>query len=292
MNSLLIAVTSLLLGGLVGWRLRQRTISRTAAVSTKDPLETTGLNHDEPMSAGLQSVFDGIRADLADHFETLNGLVEQLGAVDKTAEESTSVLDETEQLVEKLALVYDDMRRFGDRLPVSHDSRTDPVTLVGNERALEDWLQMHFAYLSRYGNEFSISLFALKFGEENATNVEPQRLNVAVKHFAELLTDSARGTDKVFRYSANEFVVALPETPLEGALVFADRVARNSPTNVQQTVSGGVAEARHTDSMRTLLSRADSALFQAKSQDQHRVCFHDGSQIGSAADRPFVPAEV
>jgi diguanylate cyclase (GGDEF)-like protein len=231
-------------------------------------------------------LFGEIRSSLAEHFELLNGIVAELSSLDDADESRCRVLAKAEQLSEKLALVYDEMRRFGDRLPASKESRLDPITMVGNQQALEEWLQMHFAYLSRYGNEFSIALFEIDMGANDA-DISSQQLNATACDITELLSENVRGTDKVFRYSANEFVVALPETPISGAVVFAERVIEDASKAVHCPVYGGIAGARQADSLRTLMNRADSALYQAKSESENSVCFHDGYLIGSPAETPY-----
>ncbi len=42
------------------------------------------------------------------------------------------------------------------------------------------------------------------------------------------------------------------------------------------TISGGVAQAAEGDTQDTLLARADSALYQAKSAGRNQVFYHDG----------------
>ncbi len=233
-----------------------------------------------------QAVFCDIRSSLADHFESLNTLVDRLGCFDHDVDQKNALLADTKQLTEKLALVYDDIRRFADRLPEAKNSRLDVETNVGNKCALEEWLQMHFAYLSRYGNEFSIALFEVDLGEEDA-EIDRDVLTEVACRITDVLKENIRGTDKIFRYSANEFVVTLPETPLDGAMIFANRTTLDCTAAVDHPVFGGVAAARHSDSLRTLMSRADAALYQAKSQEEDSVCFHDGNHIGSPSEKPF-----
>ena len=283
MGWLFISITiSLILGGLGGWHFHRRCTVRSTARLNRE------FQHVPPPAPsaddGLQEVFRGIRGDLAGHFDSLNTLVEQLN--NASEEDSASLRSEAEALVEKLALTYDEMRRFGDRLPVSQEGCIDSVTFLGNERALENWLQLHFAYLARYGNEFSIALFEIDFGESPA-NAEPKDVHPIVRDLAELISDSVRTTDRVFRYSTNEFVVTLPETQVAGAVVFANRITRAAAKAIPRQVACGLTGAMSKDGLRTLMNRADAALFQAKSLGQNRVCIHDGSRITEADDRPM-----
>jgi diguanylate cyclase (GGDEF)-like protein len=90
-----------------------------------------------------------------------------------------------------------------------------------------------------------------------------------------------RTSDLKCRYGGEEFLVLLPETPVEGARRVADTLRRelserpifwqNEPLNV--TASFGVAAAHSAETdVSAFISRADAALYQAKEQGRNRVC--------------------
>ncbi|SCK21108.1 diguanylate cyclase [Vogesella sp. LIG4] len=85
-----------------------------------------------------------------------------------------------------------------------------------------------------------------------------------------------RGTDSVYRWGGEEFVILLPHTRLESA----ELVAENLRTTVEQlqqpglpqvTVSIGVAQHHGDETVESLIKRVDNALYQAKSQGRNRV---------------------
>jgi diguanylate cyclase (GGDEF)-like protein len=88
-----------------------------------------------------------------------------------------------------------------------------------------------------------------------------------------------RGSDLKCRYGGEEFLVLLPETPLEGAKRVADTLRREleeMPVNwkgepIAVTASFGVAVALPAEiDSKALIGRADAALYRAK--DQGRNC--------------------
>ncbi len=103
-----------------------------------------------------------------------------------------------------------------------------------------------------------------------------------------LLTQALRGKeDFVARFGGEEFIVLLPRTGPEGALLLAERTRKlvevaGSPAldpgdtlhPVWATVSCGVATCwpRAGDKPEMLLDAADKALYQAKAQGRNRVC--------------------
>lgn len=93
------------------------------------------------------------------------------------------------------------------------------------------------------------------------------------------LVSAARADDQIGRYGGEEFLFILPGTDIEGALHVAERVrarvAKNTfhsgDVNVPITVSLGVAESGEHDSVDSLISRADAALYAAKKAGRNRV---------------------
>ncbi len=88
-----------------------------------------------------------------------------------------------------------------------------------------------------------------------------------------LLTKSREGT-LAARYGGEEFVLMLPDTKLDAARLFAERLRlavhrlriqlRGSTTIERLTASFGVASFREGDTAETLFERADKALYSAK----------------------------
>ena len=93
------------------------------------------------------------------------------------------------------------------------------------------------------------------------------------------MKDVLRGSDLKCRYGGEEFLVLLPETPLEGAKRVADTLRREladmpviwKSEPVVVTASFGVSVALPSEiDAKALIGRADAALYRAK--DQGRNC--------------------
>jgi len=96
---------------------------------------------------------------------------------------------------------------------------------------------------------------------------------------ASRLSQGARDRDTVGRYGGEEFLFILDHATLTDAVALAERVRQrvaHDPVHVDgqdlaMTISLGVAEARPDDDARTLLARADHALYEAKRAGRNRV---------------------
>ena len=116
-----------------------------------------------------------------------------------------------------------------------------------------------------------------------------------LKRVALLIEQALRGkSDFVARFGGEEFVVLLPGTSPEGAMLVAERIRKlvevaGSPAldevpelpSVWATVSCGVATCwpTHSDLQDHLLETADRALYQAKANGRNRVCY--GEPVGA-----------
>ena len=97
------------------------------------------------------------------------------------------------------------------------------------------------------------------------------------------MKETLRNSDVKCRYGGEEFLVLLPDTPLAGAVHVAESLRREiglisvpwDSQSVSTTASFGVAlsmQGQGKLDSRALISRADTALYQAKREGRNRVC--------------------
>ena len=162
-------------------------------------------------------------------------------------------------------------------------AHTDPVTHLLNRRGLVIRLTAELDRVRRYNSPLALLLIDLdRFKSVNDTYGHLVGDDVLAE-MGILLQRATRSVDVVGRYGGEEFVVVLPETGPDGALVIADRIRERIATHKFRmgegitshlTASIGVSNFPSTgvNSPEELLHAADVALYKAKESGRNAVC--------------------
>lgn len=100
---------------------------------------------------------------------------------------------------------------------------------------------------------------------------------------AKLMSEIIRRGDYIGRWGGEEFILICPDAEADPAQAIAEKIRHTveyhifaaEGTQVQITVSVGIAITRPNDLFHTVLKRADIALYQAKSAGRNHVCIAD-----------------
>ncbi|MEX0869041.1 MAG: GGDEF domain-containing protein [Nitriliruptoraceae bacterium] len=152
---------------------------------------------------------------------------------------------------------------------------TDPLTGAANRRRLEGRLDELFDAARAGGPLFSVVLADLdhfKHINDTAGHDAGDRALAAV---VERLRAGVRDSDLVGRWGGEEFVLIAADTTYEDALEVAERCRREIRATpiaaLHVTASFGVSAYHDSDDMRSLMRRADLALYTAKNEGRDRV---------------------
>jgi diguanylate cyclase (GGDEF)-like protein len=178
-------------------------------------------------------------------------------------------------------------------------SITDALTGAYNRRYLMEQLPRELERAARYGRPVSAVICDIDhFKKVNDTHGH-QAGDDVLKAFARLLMSSTRqDVDWVTRYGGEEFLVVLPETTVEAAVKFAEKIrtriqSQSLPTaagDLSVTASFGVAgydaaNASGECSVDHLIAYADLCLYRSKETGRNRVT---GKLLGVAGSRTVV----
>ncbi|WP_311065928.1 diguanylate cyclase [Halomonas sp. DWK9] len=153
----------------------------------------------------------------------------------------------------------------------------DPLTQVWNRYRIEQAIDAELVAAKRYGAAFALLLFDVDhFKQINDTHGHSVGDEVLVS-LARLVETSLRGCDHLGRWGGEEFVVLATHSDMDAAVGLAERlrslVATLHVNGLDQpiTVSIGVAIWQPGDSCKTLMGRADVAMYRAKRSGRNRV---------------------
>jgi diguanylate cyclase (GGDEF)-like protein len=169
---------------------------------------------------------------------------------------------------------------------LSRLSVTDRLTGLFNRLKIDELLESEIHRVQRIGANFGANTdseltFALiMFDADHFKQVNDRHGHQAGDHvlieIASLLHKTIRKTDAAGRWGGEEFIIICPQTNAEGAFHLAETLrqalyAHDFAPVGRQTASFGVTVYRPGDTSKSLIARADAALYQAKHQGRDQV---------------------
>lgn len=200
------------------------------------------------------------------------------GVLSASSERTGAFTDEDEQLLQLLAncAVPPIEKARLERLAV-----IDPQTMAFRQTYLMPRLNEEMGRSVRYAAPLSLLFMDLDhFKRVNDSHGHAAGDRV-LRAFADRVRNNVRVSDVLVRRGGEEFVLILPNMPLDGATTAAERIrgaiseraiAAGSDLAIQQSVSIGVAEWDGTETAAAFEERADGAMYAAKQSGRNRVC--------------------
>ncbi len=271
---------------LIGYLFGNRT--RTKLVAEIDGRRQQELDRAARIAWQLETIVSGLRQDLVTHHSQLAAFKRQLRraqveghdkAWERLCNEAEAMLGPTMQLANQVSNAYDQIRQQSDALETFTQGRTDPLTGVGNGRALEQQLQVLLKGAYRGNPVFSVALLSLDRVGSTVEGGSKANVLPLLPKLASVIRSCMRESDFVARYGEDEFVVVMAQTTLAGGKVFANRVRKRAADEISTSVCCGLTEFQANDDARSLLARADSALYSAKAAGPNRLFVHTGAHI-------------
>jgi diguanylate cyclase (GGDEF)-like protein len=166
---------------------------------------------------------------------------------------------------------------------VQRQAVTDELTGLFNHRRFQEVMTQEVERARRYGQEMGLIMLDIdNFKRVNDTYGHLQG-DMVLREVARVLRQSSREIDEPARYGGEEMAVALPQTDLEGAFRFAERVRRriealdlpllDGDGTLKVTASFGAASLASStgDGKDALVAAADAALYRAKRSGKNRT---------------------
>ena len=157
-------------------------------------------------------------------------------------------------------------------------SRSDELTGLLNKRALMERLGCEVERARRYKAPLSLIICDLDNFKQVNDTLGHEAGDRVLKLVARTLAGALRKADIIGRMGGDEFMLILPQTPLEGAIEISERVRRSvedikypPDITISPTLSLGIAAYQGIADPNEMLKRADIALYDAKKAGRNRT---------------------
>ncbi len=167
----------------------------------------------------------------------------------------------------------------------------DELTGINNRRNIVNLLQDEIERAHRYRKPLSIALIDVDHFKLWNDHHGHQVGDIVLQAVAQLIASCSRELDHYGRYGGEEFLVVLPDTPVQHAVLYSERLRvtlAGHGTDMFRAYEGtslaasvGVTSLEAGDTVDTMIRRADTALYAAKKHGRNRVCVE--------ATKPFRP---
>ena len=197
---------------------------------------------------------------------------------------TNAVRESTETLQKEVAATRDEMQQLrGQMGALQNLAQTDPLTRLRNRRGFE---QAVAEYAVGHGADLGgCSVMIADIDHFKRVNDSYGHLvgDQVIRALAQVLQNCVKGRDISARWGGEEFIVLLPETPGEGAVMLAEQLrstfaktrikrgGKQQDLNDTVTISIGVAHIGKGEQLELAVDRADSALYQAKNGGRNCV---------------------
>ena len=159
------------------------------------------------------------------------------------------------------------------------ESKLDFLTGLVSKRGLDEEMHRADKRFRRYQIEYSVAFFDIDHFKSINDTYGHEAGDLVLKQLGKLLLNLKRDVDIIGRYGGEEFLALLPNTPLEGAQIFAEKVRtqvenfvfKYKGEKVPVTISAGVSNAQSFDTQKEVIEEADSMLYRAKQNGRNRV---------------------
>ena len=149
-------------------------------------------------------------------------------------------------------------------------AQIDDLTGALNRRYIMKALNEEMSRAQRSGTSCSMAIIDLDLIKRINDRYGHPVGDEVLKTFANAVEANVRAVDKLGRYGGEEFLLVLPGSAEDQALIAIDRLGRSLPIRIAKrcvcdglnvTISAGVSEARENEGPDDILARADAALY-------------------------------
>ncbi len=171
------------------------------------------------------------------------------------------------KLIEKHEKLADKVKRL---------SEEDYLTKLSNRRKIHEIIENELSRSKRYNSTFSIILLDIDNFKTTNDSFGHNAGDSLLLEISDVVRETIRESDIASRWGGEEFLVFCPHTNADGAFALAEKlrtsIEKHEFSNVgYKTASFGVTHVEHGDTVESMVSRADEAMYSAKHAGKNLV---------------------
>jgi len=257
-----------------------------------ETLNETGERIETAISQVMEALGDagGDAADYGKKLAAVSGKLNEDTQANQVRTIVTEILSDTRRMQERtkhlegrLEESLSEVNQLRVRLDeVKQDALTDALTGISNRKHFDNSIDEIIEEAAASREPLCLMMLDIDHFKQFNDSYGHQTGDEVLRLVARCLTDSIKGRDFAARFGGEEFVIVLPHTRLQDALIVGDQVRANvaSKRIVKKTtgeklgnitLSAGVSQYRPGESLEDLLHRADESLYSAKDSGRNRV---------------------
>jgi diguanylate cyclase (GGDEF)-like protein len=170
--------------------------------------------------------------------------------------------------------LIDDQEKLTDK--IKRLSEEDYLTKLHNRRKIHEILESEITRSKRYNSTFAVILLDIDNFKETNDKFGHNAGDQLLVQISDIISKTIRESDIASRWGGEEFLIFCPHTNIDGAFSLADKLRSNIEKKEfdeigYKTSSFGVAQIEHADTVKSLIQRADKALYSAKNTGKNMV---------------------
>lgn len=199
-------------------------------------------------------------------------LLDRAERVERELRGSNSQLLELKEKLEKMSVV-------------------DPLTGAFNRRKFHEVLDVSIANAVRHRHQFALLMMDVDYFKRINDQFGHQAGDGVLCAVCDLLDDSIRGSDQLFRVGGEEFCLVATVDEAKDAHTLAEKVRQVVESHAfpgigRLTISIGIACFMEGDSQESIYARADAALYEAKHNGRNCIVSGIADLSGAVFDAP------
>lgn len=226
-------------------------------------------------------------SECAEHIRAASDISELTGVVERLITETRSVQDTAERSGAEIGALREQVEAANSlitRLQRELDEtselvRYDPLTGALNRKGLDEALEREIARVRRHSASLCVGLLDIDNFKQLNDTFGHRTGDEALRHLVEVARGALRQEDIIGRLGGEEFLILLPDTNEEEAVLVMTRLQRALTSHIFMadnsrvliTFSAGIARIVPENSTHEAIDRADKAMYAAKRAGKNRV---------------------